>query len=92
MTCTRPNVRHAVIDVHLLKFLSNYLGEYNIPASTPGNKKEYARLEKLYLDYVDEVGANPAELDLAIWKIYARNDSSDFDRLTKIPQTATASV
>jgi len=86
LTCTRLDVRFAVIDTHLLKFMRDYLCEHNIPATTPGNKKEYSRLEKLYLDYVDRVGVNPAELDLAIWKIYANKDSSDFDRLTKTPQ------
>jgi hypothetical protein len=27
------------------------------------------------------VGVNPAELDLAVWKIYANRDDSDYKRL-----------
>jgi thermostable 8-oxoguanine DNA glycosylase len=88
LTCTRPNVRFGVIDTHLLKFMRDYLGESNIPTSTPGSKKEYNRLEKIYLDYADEIGVDSAELDLAIWKIYANKDRTDFERLTKVPQMA----
>jgi thermostable 8-oxoguanine DNA glycosylase len=80
MTCNRSNVRHAVIDTHLLKFMSQYLN-LTVPTTTPGSKKEYSRLEEEWLKYVDKVGVNPAELDLAVWKIYANRDDSDYKRL-----------
>lgn len=86
ITCNRPNVRHAVIDTHLLKFLNQYLG-LTVPATTPSGR-EYARLEKAYLDYSDKVGCNPAELDLAIWKIYGSRDDSEFKRLTNSSKVA----
>lgn len=86
LTCNRKDARHAVIDTHLLKFMRQYLG-LQVPLSTPGNKREYARLEREWLKYVDSTGVNAAELDLAIWKIYANKDDSEYQRLVKIPQT-----
>jgi thermostable 8-oxoguanine DNA glycosylase len=86
LTCTRENVRFGVIDTHLLKFMRDYLHEQNIPATTPGNRKEYSRLENIYLDYADSIGANPAKLDLAIWKMYSNKDNSDFESLLQNPQ------
>jgi len=82
ITCNRPNVRHAVIDTHLLKFMSQYLG-LTVPSTTPGSKSEYSRIESEWLKFVDTTGVNPAELDLAVWKIYANRDDSDYRRLTK---------
>lgn len=82
MTCNREDVRHAVIDTHLLKYMNQYMG-VDVPSTTPGSQREYSRLEKLYLDHVDSLGVNPAELDLAIWKIYANRDDSEYKRLTK---------
>lgn len=81
MTCNREHVRHAVIDTHLLKYMNQYMG-ITVPSTTPGSQREYTRLEKLYLDHVDSLGVNPAELDLAIWKIYANRDDTEYKRLT----------
>lgn len=90
MTCNREDVRHAVIDTHLLKYMNQYMG-IDVPSTTPGSQREYSRLEKLYLDHVDSLGVNPAELDLAIWKIYANRDDSEYKRLTNssMPKLAT---
>lgn len=75
---SRPNQRLAVLDVHVLKFLSEtprkMLREHNIaavPRATPSSEKTYAALERLFLAYADGLDITPAELDLAIW-----NDST----------------
>lgn len=86
LSCNRQNVRHGVIDTHLLKFMKQYLG-LSVPSSTPSNQKEYLRLESEWLKYVDSTGVNAAELDLAVWKIYANQDDSDYHRLIKNSST-----
>lgn len=91
MTCNREDVRHAVIDTHLLKYMNQYMGLI-VPSTTPGSQREYTRLENLYLDHVDSLGVNPAELDLAIWKIYANRDDSEYKRLTKSSSSQIAVI
>lgn len=80
LTCNRKDARYCVIDTHLLKYMTQYLG-WTVPSTTPGNKSEYQRIETKWLQYVDTLNINPAELDLAIWKIYANRDDSDYKRL-----------
>lgn len=87
LTCNRPGVRHAVIDTHLLKFMNQYLG-LQVPSATPGSRSEYTRIEREWLKYVDTTGINPADLDLAIWKIYANRDDSEYRRLVGNSSTA----
>jgi len=91
MTCNRQDVKHAVIDTHLLKFMSQHLG-VQAPSTTPSSKKEYERLENTYLTYADKIGVNAAELDLAIWKMYANRDDTDFLRLTNSSNPQTVAV
>jgi thermostable 8-oxoguanine DNA glycosylase len=62
----------AVLDVHILKFLSS-LG-YNVPKTTP-NKKQYLILEKIFLNYCTENNIHPAQADLNIWKSYAKKQN-----------------
>ena len=81
MTCNRENVRHAVIDTHLLKYMNQHMG-LKVPTTTPGNPREYHRLEELYLTHADALNIKPAELDLAIWKMYSNRDDSEYKRLT----------
>lgn len=91
---TRENVRVAMLDTHILKFLKvqqdsflqvknwnhDVRGEkiaqkfklVNIPKSTPPSKL-YDELESIYLDICDYRGLNPTELDLEIWKSYAKH-------------------
>lgn len=66
---SRQNVRHAVLDTHILKWLKLH-GE-NAPKSTPTGKK-YAMLEQAFLTYAWKYEMNPADLDLHIWKQYSQ--------------------
>jgi thermostable 8-oxoguanine DNA glycosylase len=71
--------------------MNQYMG-ITVPSTTPGSQREYTRLEKLYLDHVDSLGVNPAELDLAIWKIYANRDDTEYKRLTNSSTSKLAIV
>ena len=66
---SRPDARVAGLDTHILKFLGSK--GHAVPKSTPASKKEYARLEKLFLDYSDKSGLTTADFDLMIWRQYA---------------------
>lgn len=65
ITWTRPNARHAVLDVHILRWLSKR--GHDVPAATPASRKRYAEIERLFLRLADELGTSPRELDAAIW-------------------------
>lgn len=63
---TRRGQRVSGLDTHLLAELRE-LG-HDAPKSTPGSKKVYDRLEKVFLDLADAAGMSPEDFDLAIWK------------------------
>lgn len=63
---SRPKARVAVLDTHILKYLSEVLEE-RVPKSTPTGKK-YRALEDAFLFQADFHGIDPAEMDLAIWR------------------------
>jgi hypothetical protein len=65
ITWTRPNARHAVLDVHILRWLRQR--GHDVPASTPASQKRYAEIEEMFLKIADEFGSTPRELDAAIW-------------------------
>jgi thermostable 8-oxoguanine DNA glycosylase len=65
---SRPKVRHAVLDTHILKWMGA-LG-INVPKATPP-KKKYGELEEKFLALADERNMSVADLDLHIWKTYA---------------------
>jgi hypothetical protein len=67
---TRRNARYAVIDRHLLRYLSD-LG-YKVPRSTPSNDAVYHAVEQLFLTLVP-FGMNISEFDLLIWRTYSGN-------------------
>lgn len=66
---SRPNVSHAVLDTHILKWLREQ--GFDAPKSTPP-KKKYAELEKIFLTFAWKNEITPAELDLQIWKSYSQ--------------------
>jgi thermostable 8-oxoguanine DNA glycosylase len=82
---TRKDVKVAMLDTHLLKYLRQVqdnirLGSFDkwkeyrtivIPKSTPSSKKLYDTLEKFYLEICEFRKVNPTEFDLEIWKHYA---------------------
>lgn len=68
--CTRENARCAVLDRHILSFLRDK--GHSVPESTPGSKKEYERIERLWLAEVDKSGLTPAQFNLKRWRERAR--------------------
>lgn len=67
---SRPNLRVAVLDTHILKFL-NEKG-YNVPKATPSSKNKYRKIELDFLAECDKAGKNVADMDLEIWKSYSK--------------------
>jgi thermostable 8-oxoguanine DNA glycosylase len=67
---SRKDVRHAVLDVHILKWLRE-ITCLDIPKATP-TKKKYAEIEKMFLIAADNRGMTPADLDLMIWKSFSQ--------------------
>ncbi len=65
---SRKDSNYAIIDTHILKHLAS-LG-HEVPKSTP-LKREYLKLEKIFLEICKEKNKTPAEYDLEIWKSYA---------------------
>lgn len=66
---TRKDAQCAGLDTHLLDCLKS-LG-YNVPDATPGSKKQYLQIEKIFLNLAHKVKRSPAELDLLIWRVYS---------------------
>lgn len=66
---SRPNLRVAVLDTHILKFLDEK--GYSVPKATPSSKKKYRKIELDFLAECDKAGKNVADMDLEIWKSYA---------------------
>jgi thermostable 8-oxoguanine DNA glycosylase len=68
---SREGMRCAALDTHLLKFLRDS-GVEDVPVSTPPSGATYRRLEEVFLKICDQVGSDPATLDLAIWNTYSK--------------------
>jgi thermostable 8-oxoguanine DNA glycosylase len=66
---SRPNLRYAVLDTHILKGLRDY-GLENVPLVTPKSPKIYARLEHEFLKICDSLEKRPEALDLEWWTKY----------------------
>ena len=68
---TRRDVRVAVLDTHILKYMS-YMG-FKVPKSTPSGKK-YKHIEKLFIELweFEGNGRTLAEYDAFIWNEYRR--------------------
>ena len=66
---TRRYVRVAVLDTHILRYMSD-LG-HDVPRSTPSGKR-YLELEKTFLSLSDLSKKTPAQFDLAIWNEYRK--------------------
>ena len=65
---SRKNAKYAGLDVHLLRYLKDK--GYDVPKQTP-NRKEYLRLEKIFLELVENTTLSVADYDLMIWKQYS---------------------
>lgn len=63
---TRPWVRCAVLDVHILRWMRAN-GYPDAPRNTPQNKRLYAYFEKAFLDECDKRQKSPFDFDFEIW-------------------------
>lgn len=70
---TRPEERHAVLDVHVLRWLRSQ--GYDTPTATPSGSR-YAALEGAFLKEADDRGLTPRELDSLIWDAAATTYNS----------------
>ncbi len=67
---SRPDVKIAALDTHILKYLN--ANGVEAPKNTPSSSKQYAELEQHFLRLAESSGMSLAEFDLAIWTQYAR--------------------
>jgi hypothetical protein len=68
---SRPDQKFAVLDTHILKYMKER-GYEGIPKATPSDKKKYRKVEDDFLYECRILKKNPADLDLEIWKTYAK--------------------
>ena len=68
---TRSNIKCAVLDVHILKFLRDH--QVDAPQNTPTSTKQYETLEKQFLFLISShfPFMSVADVDLIIWKKYS---------------------
>ncbi len=68
---SRRNAQFSVLDTHILKFLrENQV--VDVPKSTPSSKREYERLENIFLTICRKQKISPAKLDLKVWSSYTK--------------------
>jgi thermostable 8-oxoguanine DNA glycosylase len=67
---TRPLVKVAVLDTHVLKWMTS-VGVEDVPKASPTDKKVYEKYERLWLTLYPSHFPNctPAQADLLIWKL-----------------------
>lgn len=66
---SRAGARLAGLDRHIMRFLASR--GYTRSIGTPGNPREYARLEAIFLKECDKYHMAPADFDLMLWKVGA---------------------
>ena len=66
---SRKDARHAVLDVHILKWMREQ--GYDAPKQTP-TKKKYGMLEQIFLTEAWKHEMTPADFDLMIWKSFSQ--------------------
>lgn len=66
---SRKDARHAVLDVHILKWMREQ--GYDAPKQTP-TKKKYSMLEQIFLTEAWKHEMTPADFDLMIWKSFSQ--------------------
>jgi thermostable 8-oxoguanine DNA glycosylase len=67
---TRPLVKVAVLDTHILKWMKS-VGVEDVPEASPTDKDVYEKYERIWLTLYPSHFPNctPAQADLLIWKI-----------------------
>jgi thermostable 8-oxoguanine DNA glycosylase len=66
---SRKNVKLAVLDTHILKFLRD--SGYTAPITTPSGEK-YRYWEQVFLGLCESIDKAPANYDLEIWTKYSK--------------------
>lgn len=66
MGFTRPRERHAILDVHILRWLRAN-GHPDAPKSTPSPGKIYDYWQVIFIAIADRLHMTPRELDREIW-------------------------
>lgn len=62
---SRKSQKVAVLDTHILKYLSKK--GYNVPKATPSGRR-YKEIEQVFLEMAKKLNTTPSKLDLEIWK------------------------
>ena len=63
----------AVLDVHILQWLSKEFPMFKIPKSTPQNIDQYKQIEALFLGRACQLNMSPADLDNHIWQTNSKS-------------------
>jgi 8-oxoguanine DNA glycosylase-like protein len=71
---TRVKAGLACLDVHILRYMRELNLCDNIPNTTPGSRRKYLELEKVFLNHCQVLDRDPAELDFEIWLARNRGD------------------
>ena len=67
---TRANARHAVLDRHILSHLRDQ--GHDVPDTAPASRRQYARIEALWLQELANSGMTPQQYNLKRWRERAR--------------------
>lgn len=76
---SRPKVRVAVLDTHILQYLHDR-GNKGVPRTTPPAGKKYEALEEAFLFDADFYDVDPAAFDLAVWRASRESYPRDWHR------------
>lgn len=60
---------HAVLDIHILRWLQEQFPKYPMPEQTPQKIEEYEQLEAMFLGKACQMDMSASELDNYIWKL-----------------------
>ncbi len=66
---SRKDQEVAVLDTHILKWMKSK--GYDVPKTTP-SKKKYQKIESDFIHECHKAGKKVADMDLEIWKTYAK--------------------
>jgi hypothetical protein len=88
LVCSRPDVRAAVLDTHVLRWLEER--GHKTPGASPQNRSVYEALERVFQRYADSLGVCCAELDEMLWRRSARLQSRTREARPRAPLAVPA--
>lgn len=71
---TRRGYRACCLDTHILKYLRDR--GFDVPKASPQSAKKYREVQDIFLGVADEMGVDPTELDLRIWREYSGHEAA----------------